>query len=65
MQTYLCAKASGDMTYLQWLRDRLIYVYREDRNVDFVLTIDNFVTYFHKRAIVPGWLDWIMRRYGV
>jgi len=61
--TYLCARASGDMTYLNWLHDRLVLVYGESENVDYVQTLNNFSVYFHRRKHVPSWLNWIMRRY--
>lgn len=61
--TYLCARASGDSMYLGWIKERLIHVYGESPNVDFVQTIDNFTTYFERRKNVPKWLNWLLRRY--
>ncbi len=61
--TYLCARASGDITYLNWLHDRLVLVYHEDEHVDFVLTLDNFSVYFQRRKRIPCWLNWLLRRY--
>lgn len=61
--TYLCAHASGDIMYLNWLHDRLILVYHESENVDFVQTLDNFSVYFQRRKRVPRWLNWLLRRY--
>lgn len=61
--TYLCARASGDVTYLHWLHDRLVLVYKEDEFIDYVQTLDNFAWYFQRRRKAPRWLDWILRRY--
>lgn len=61
--TYLCARASGDVTYLNWLHDRLVLIYKEDQFTDFVQTLDNFSVYFQRRKRVPSWLDWLLRKY--
>lgn len=61
--TYLCARASGDTTYLNWLHNRLVLVYHESPNVDFVQTLGNFSVYFQRRKRVPKWLNWLLRRY--
>lgn len=63
--TYLCARASGDTMYLNWMRDRLVLVYKESSHVDFVLTIDNFITYFERRRNVPKWLNWLLKKYNL
>ena len=65
MDTFLCARNSGDTIYLSWLKERLIYVYKEREHVDFVLTLDNFVDYFERRRNVPKWLNWLLRKYGL
>lgn len=64
-QTYLCAKASGDLTYLYWLRDRLEFVYKEDSYTDFVQTLGSFQGYFIRRLNAPWWLNWILRKYDL
>jgi len=61
--TYLCATNSGDITFLNWLHARLVLVYHEDENIDFVHTIDNFSSYFQRRKRVPKWLNWLLLRY--
>jgi len=61
--TYLCARASGDKTYLNWMRDRLVHVYNESPNVDYVQTLQNFAEYFERRRLVPSWLSWLLQRY--
>lgn len=63
LETYLCARASGDTMYLRWLHDRLVFVYKESEHVDFVHTLDNFHAYFVRRSRVPRWLNWLLRRY--
>lgn len=64
-QTYLCAKVSGDLTYLYWLRDRLEFVYKESPNVDFVQTLGSFQGYFIRRNNAPRWLNWLLRKYDL
>lgn len=49
--------------YLSWLRDRLVHVYKESPNVDYVQTLGSFVSYFERRRNVPPWLNYLMRRY--
>jgi len=65
MDTYLCARASGDTMYLCWMKERLTCVYKESPNVDFVQTIDNFVSYFERRRNAPKWLKWLLRKYDL
>lgn len=47
-ETFHFATSSGDTTFLKWLHQRLISVYKEDPQTDFVLTLkhlaDNFQT---------------------
>lgn len=64
-ETFICATNSGDQQYLKWLHERLIYVYKESRWLDFVQTLDTFHSYFIRRASVPGWLNWLLRKYGL
>lgn len=41
--TFYFARSSGDRSFILWLRDRLVHVYDESPNVDFVLTLTDFV----------------------
>lgn len=61
--TYLCARASGDTMYLNWLHDRLILVYGESEHTDFVQTLNSFHAYFQRRKRIPTWLNWLLRKY--
>jgi len=63
--TFLCAKNSGDRLFLTWLRDRLTLVYSESPNVDFVWTVRSFEQYFERRASVPRWLDWLLKKFDL
>lgn len=63
--SYLCARASGDIAYLHWLHDRLVLVYHESENVDFVQTLNNFSVYFQRRKRVPVWLNWLLKKYNL
>lgn len=65
MDTYICARICGDVTYLNWLKERMIHVYGESPNVDFVLTVDNYVGYFERRRKIPKWLNWLLRKYNL
>lgn len=65
LDTYLCARASGDATYLNWVKERFILVYKEPRHIDFVMTLDHFVSYFERRRNVPRWLNWLLRKYDL
>lgn len=40
--THYFAKASGDRTYITWLQQRLVHVYKESEYMDFVWTLDAF-----------------------
>lgn len=64
-ETFIVARASGDQQYLSWLRDRLVYVYKESANVDFVQTCNMYHRYFVRRAAVPRWLNWLLRKYDL
>jgi hypothetical protein len=63
--SYLCARASGDATYLRWVKERFIHVYKEPPNVDFVQTLDSFVQYFERRKNVPSGLNWLLRKFDL
>ena len=63
--TYICARASGDIAYLKWLRDRLVMVYNESPHVDYVQTIGHFIGYFERRRNAPKWLRWLLKRYSL
>jgi len=47
------------------MKERLTCVYKESPNVDFVQTIDNFVSYFERRRNAPKWLKWLLRKYDL
>lgn len=40
--TFYFAQSSGDRAFIKWLRDRLIFRYHENPNIDFVLALGNF-----------------------
>jgi hypothetical protein len=64
-QTYIVAKATGDQRYLFWLWERMTLVYKESPLLDYVQTLESFGDYFHRRANVPRWLDWLLRKYNL
>lgn len=47
-ETYHFAKVSGDQAYLNWLCNRLVNVYGEDENTDFVLTLKYLADHYHE-----------------
>jgi hypothetical protein len=63
--TYLCARNSGDQGYLTWLQIRLIRVYKEPEDIDFVMTLSSFRDYFERRRRVPKWLNYLLRKYDL
>lgn len=43
-----------DSQFLSWLRDRLIFVYGESPNVDFVLRLERIVKEMENRELVAN-----------
>lgn len=64
-ETYIVAKNSGDQEFLGWIHDRLEIVHREDRYIDYMWTLRAYKAYFYRRAEVPKWLNWLLRKYSL
>jgi muramidase (phage lysozyme) len=43
VETFFFAPISGDTVFLQFIRDRLVNVYGENPNMDYILTLETFI----------------------
>lgn len=63
--TYIVAQNIGDQRFLKWIHERLEHVHGESHFIDYMLTLKAYHAYFDRRANVPAWLNWLLRKYSL
>lgn len=53
-ETYRFARNAGDANFLWWLRDRLVNIYGESPDVDFVLCLEDFAKGINEVVVAAG-----------